>query len=205
MRNRLTIIPIAALVLAAFGDKRPKASDANAAEVSAVSSESTSASAPTPVVTGPVSFEDANTAFKGRRYAKAARLLATYTTAKPDNVWGYYMLGLSAWKAGDHDRAVDAFQRALEQDSTHVKSHLNLTRVLLEQGKPQDALSSVETALRIDSASSEGFRLLGRVKSALGETTGANDAYHGSLVTGDHDVLAPNNLAGDASGPGHLD
>src|SRR5438034_10665138 len=121
MRNRLTIIPIAALVLAACGDKRPKASDANAAEVSAVSSESTSASAPTPVVTGPVSFEEANTAFKEKRYDEAARLFATYSTAKPDNVWGYYMLGLSAWKAGDRDRAVDAFRRALEQDSTHVK------------------------------------------------------------------------------------
>ena len=67
--------------------------------------------------------------------------------------------------------------------------------MLLEQGKPQDALSSVETALRIDSASSEGFRLLGRVKSALGDTTGAIDAYHRSLVLDDHDVWSLNNLA----------
>jgi len=129
MRNRLTIIPIAALVLAACGDKRPKASDANAAEVSAVSSESTSASAPTPVVTGPVSFEEANTAFKEKRYDEAARLFATYSTAKPDNVWGYYMLGLSAWKTGDRDRAVDAFRRALELT-------LEVGRVLLERRLP---------------------------------------------------------------------
>ncbi len=195
MRNRITLISIAAFMLAACGDKRPHTSDANAAEVSPLSSESASASAPTPAVTGPVSFEDANSAFKEKRYADAARLFATYTTAKPDNVWGYYMLGLSAWKAGDHDRAVDAFQRALEQDSTHVKSHLNLTRVLIEQGKPQDALSSVEAALKIDSASSEGFRLLGRVKSALGDTTGAVDAYRRSLVLDERDVWSLNNLA----------
>src|SRR2546430_3131831 len=155
MRNRITLIPIAAFILAACGDKRPHTSDATAGEVSPVSSESASASAPTPAVTGPVSFEDANTAFKAKRYDEAARLFATYTTAQPDNVWGHYMLGLSAWKAGDRDRAVEAFRHALEQDSTHVKSHLNLTRVLLEQGKPQDALSSVEAALKIDSASSE--------------------------------------------------
>ena len=195
MRNRITLISIAAFVLAACGDKRPHTSDANAAEVSPVSSESASASAPTPAVTGPVSFEDANTAFKEKRYAEAARLFATYTTAKPDNVWGYYMLGLSAWKAGDHDRAVDAFQRALEQDSTHVKSHLNLTRVLLEQGKPQDALSSVETALRIDSASSEGFRLLGRVKGELGDSPGAVAAYQHAIVLDGRDVWSMNNLA----------
>ena len=195
MRNRITLISIAAFVLAACGDKRPRTSDANAAEVSPVSSESASASTPTPAVTGPVSFDDANTAFKEKRYDEAARLFATYTTAKPDNVWGYYMLGLSAWKAGDHDRAVDAFQRALEQDSTHVKSHLSLTSVLIEQGKPQDALSSVEAALKIDSASSEGFRLLGRVKSALGDTTGAVDAYRRSLVLDERDVWSLNNLA----------
>src|SRR5437762_4764394 len=195
MRNRITLIPIAAFILAACGDKRPHTSDANAAEVSPVSSESASASTPTPAVTGPVSFDDANTAFKQKRYADAARLFATYTTAKPDNVWGYYMLGLSAWKAGDHDQAVDAFQRALEQDSTHVKSHLNLTRVLIEQGKPQDALSSVEAALKIDSGSSEGYRLLGRVKDVLGDTTGAIDAYRRSLVLDDHDVWSLNNLA----------
>src|SRR5947199_164611 len=141
MRNGITIIPIAAFILAACGDKRPKASDANAAEVSAVSSELSSASAATPAVTGPVSFEEANTAFKAKRYDDAARLITTYTTEHPDNVWGYYLLGLSAWKTGDRDRAVDAFRRALEKDSTHVKSQLNLSRVLIEQAKAQGGLA----------------------------------------------------------------
>src|SRR5207244_1294608 len=73
-------------------------------------------------VAGPVSFEDANTAFKQKRYDEALRLLTAYTTEKPDKVWGYYMLGLSAWKAGDRETAVNAFTLALEKDSTHVKS-----------------------------------------------------------------------------------
>ena len=72
---------------------------------------------------------------------------------------------------------------------------MNLTRVLIEQGKPQDALSSVEAALKIDSGSSEGYRLLGRVKDVLGDTTGAIDAYRRSLVLDDHDVWSLNNLA----------
>jgi len=195
MRNGITIIPIAAFILAACGDKRPKASDANAAEVSAVSSESSSASAATPVVTGPVSFEEANTAFQAKRYDEAARLLTTYTTEHPDNVWGYYLLGLSAWKTGDRDRAVDAFRRALEKDSTHVKSQLNLSRVLIEQDKAQDALPHVEAALKIDSGSSEGFRLLGRVKSELGDTSGAIAAYQHAIVLDGRDAWSMNNLA----------
>jgi len=82
---------------------------------------------------------------------------------------------------------------------------LNLTRVLIEQGKPQDALSSVEAALKIDSGSSEGFRLLGRVKSALGDATGAIDAYHRSLVLDDRDVWSLNNLAIVYLGQGKFD
>jgi tetratricopeptide (TPR) repeat protein len=205
MRNRISLIPIAALILAACGDKRPKASDANAAEVSTASSTPTGGATPAPVATQPVSFERANAAFKQRRYDEASRLFATYTTDQPHNVWGYYMLGLSAWKTGDRDGAVDAFQRGLEQDSTHVKSHLNLTRVLLEQGKPHDALSSVEAALTIDSGSSEGFRLLGRVKSALGDTTEAIDAYRRSLVLDDRDGWSLNNLAIVYIGQGKFD
>ena len=195
MRNRITLISIAAFLLGACGDKHPKASDANAAEVSTVSTTPTGGSTPGPVATEAASFESANAAFKQKRYDEASRMFATYTTNQPHDVWGYYMLGLSAWKTGDRDGAVDAFQRALEQDSTHVKSHLNLTRVLIEQGKPQDALSSVEAALKIDSGSSEGYRLLGRVKDVLGDTTGAIDAYRRSLVLDDHDVWSLNNLA----------
>jgi len=205
MRNRITLISIAAFILGACGDKHPKASDANAAEVSTVSSTPTGGSTPAPVATPPVSFESANAAFKQRRYDEASRMFATYTTDQPHNVWGYYMLGLSRWKTGDRDGAVDAFKRALEQDSTHVKSHLNLTRVLIEQGKPQDALSSVEAALKIDSGSSEAFRLLGRVKSALGDTTRAIDAYRRSLVLDDRDVWSLNNLAIVYLGQGKFD
>ena len=163
--------------------------------MSTVSTTPTGGSTPGPVATEAASFESANAAFKQKRYDEASRMFATYTTNQPHDVWGYYMLGLSAWKTGDRDGAVDAFQRALEQDSTHVKSHLNLTRVLIEQGKPQDALSSVEAALKIDSGSSEGYRLLGRVKDVLGDTTGAIDAYRRSLVLDDHDVWSLNNLA----------
>src|SRR5437773_5523279 len=195
MRNRISLIPIAALMLGACGDKTPKSSDANAAEVSTTAPETPGVARPPAVATGPVSFADAQTAFKEKRYDEAARLFATYSTAQPDNIWGYYMLGLSAWKQGDRDRAVDAFRRALEQDSTHVKSQLNLSRVLIEQDKAQDALPHVEAALKIDSGSSEGFRLLGRVKSELGDTAGAIGAYRQSLVLDDRDVWSLNNLA----------
>src|SRR6266545_5079648 len=88
---------VAAFVAGACGDKHPRSGDANAAEVTTASPESASVTAPTsPSATGPVSFADAKAAYAGKRYDESVRLLTTYTTEHPDNVWGYYMLGLSA-------------------------------------------------------------------------------------------------------------
>jgi len=195
MRSFKLIPIVAACVLGACRDTTPKSSDANAAEVSTPSPETPGVARPPAVATGPVAFADAQTAFKEKRYDEAARLFATYSTAQPDNIWGYYMLGLSAWKQGDRDRAVEAFKQALEKDSTHAKSHLNLSRVLIEQDKAQDALPHVQAALRVDSTSSQAFRLLGRVKGELGDTGAAIAAYQRSIVLDGSDVWSMNNLA----------
>jgi len=73
MRNRISLIPIAALMLGACGDKTPKSSDANAAEVSNDRTGNPGVARPPAVATGPVSFADAQTAFKEKRYDEAAR------------------------------------------------------------------------------------------------------------------------------------
>jgi len=191
------IVPclIAAFLAGACGDKTPKSSDANAAEVSTVPPETAGAPPATAVVTGPVSFDDATAAFKEKRYDEAVQLFTTYTAGQPENAWGYYMLGLSAWKAGDRERALDALTLALEKDSTHVKSHLNLSRVLIEQGKAAEALPHVEAVLRIDSTSGEGFRVLGRVRDGLGDRDGAIEAFKRAIVLDGGDAWSLNNLA----------
>jgi tetratricopeptide (TPR) repeat protein len=104
------------------------------------------------------------------------------------------MLGLSAWKNGDHTRALEAFDAALRLDPNHRKSLLNSARVLLETGKPEDALDRVQRALTLEPLSSEALRLEGRAAYALGRTDQAIDAYHGALGIDDQDVWAMNNL-----------
>lgn len=196
--RKLSIIPcvIAAFVAGACGDRHSQSSDANAAEVTTVSPETSSVATPTGSVSAePVSFETANTAFTEKRYDEAVRLFTTYTTEKPDNVWGFYMLGLSAWKTGDRDAAVRGFTQALEKDSTHGKSRLNLSRVLIEQGKAQEALPYVEGVVKLDSTSNEGYRLLGRVKRELGDSTGAIEAFKKAIVLDERDAWSMNNLA----------
>jgi Flp pilus assembly protein TadD len=149
---------------------------------------------PALVISGPVTFELADSAYRERRYDDATTLFKAYTDSRPTNGWGFYMLGLSAWKSGDRDQAESAFVQALSLDSTHVKSHLNLSRVLLEDGKPDSALVHIEQAIALDSTSSEPLRLQGRAFEAQGKTDDAIVAYQHAIVKNDSDTWAMNNL-----------
>ncbi|HET7296691.1 MAG TPA: tetratricopeptide repeat protein, partial [Gemmatimonadales bacterium] len=187
---------IAAFIAGACGGSHSQTGDANAAEVTTDSPDSGSPSTPTRSPSaGPVSFDDGKAAFDGKRYDESARLFTAYTTEHPDNVWGYYMLGLSQWKAGDRDAAARALRVAIEKDSTHVKSRLNLSRVLIEQGKASEALPEVETVVGIDSTSNEGYRVLGQVKAELGDSSGAIEAFKRAIVLAERDVRSMNGLA----------
>lgn len=140
------------------------------------------------------SYADAERAFQGGRYEEAAGMFQGYTESNPDNAWGQYMLGLSAWKTGDRTRALEAFDAALRLDPAHRKSLFNSARVLLETERPQDALERVQQALAIEPLSSEGLRLLGRARYELGNEEDAIDAYQRALAIDDRDVWAMNNL-----------
>jgi Flp pilus assembly protein TadD len=189
---------IAAYAFAACGDRNPD--HARASEPASSSSASitpvsdVSGERPIRVISGPVTFELADSAYRDRRYDDAAALFKTYTEGRPTNPWGFYMLGLSAWKSGDRVQAESAFVQALTLDSTHVKSHLNLSRVLLEGEQPESALVHIETALQLDSTSSEPLRLQGRAFEALGRTDDAIVAYQRAIVKNDSDTWAMNNL-----------
>jgi predicted Zn-dependent protease len=141
-----------------------------------------------------VSFDEAHAAFTGGRYQEAVTLFTGYTANHPHNPWGFYMLGLSDWKAGDLAGAEMAFNTALSLEPTHERSLYNSARVLLEEGKAGDALPRVEQAISQDSTSSEGYRLLGRTRYELGDVDEAIAAYQKALVLDGNDVWAMNNL-----------
>ena len=188
----------ATYVFAACGDRNPdqaRASEPVTSSSSSVTPASTVGSEkPALVISGPVTFELADSAYRDRRYDDATTLFKTYTENRPSNPWGFYMLGLSAWKSGDRAQAESAFVQALSLDSTHVKSHLNLSRVLLEDGQPDSALTHIEAAIALDSVSSEPLRLQGRAFEALDKTDDAIVAYQHAIVRDSGDVWAMNNL-----------
>lgn len=149
---------------------------------------------PSFVVPENVSYEMAETAFIEKRYGEAVAMLEVYTVNTPANPWGHYMLGLSAWKSGDRERAVTAFDSSLALDPNHVKSLVNLGRVLLELGRADEALVKLETARTLDSGSVDVYRVLGRTYGELDRTEEAIDSYRRAIVIDGKDAWSMNNL-----------
>src|SRR5690606_4952270 len=141
-----------------------------------------------------VLFSDAERVFRAGDYDEAAALFEAYAARRPDNPWGHYMLGISAWRAGDHPRAEAALKRTLEVDPKHAKGLINLARVLLEQRKASDALEYAEQVVVLDPESGEAWRVLGNARSDLGMTEDAEEAYRKALVLDHRDSWTMNNL-----------
>ena len=199
-------IASAALVLAAF--VAGCGTDEETFSQKSVSKNDTNTPAPavdtTPEPTPPVAvtqpaveatYENSETAFLEGRYDEAFDLFTIYTAKRSENPWGHYMLGMSAWKSGRLDEAQTAFTHAIELDSTLVKAHLNLARVLLESHQPTAALTAIESALVIDAASSAARRLQGNAYHSLGNIEDALVSYRTAIQIDPEDAWSMNNLA----------
>ena len=147
-----------------------------------------------PTNTDRVSFADGEAAYNARNYTEATGIFARYTEQRPNNAWGHFMLGLSAWKGGDRARSEEAFDAALRIDPDHFKSLVNSSRVLLEQKRPDEAVERLTRAAELDPTSSNVQRLLGRAYHAQGKIDDAVVAYRQAIEINEKDSWAMNNL-----------
>jgi len=204
--HHLTFAAAAVLAAACSDADRPSTGSTSSGSTTTVSTGAATPSAtasstgsadkvrPYAVATVVPTYADAERAFHRGRYEEAASMFEAYSESDPENAWGHYMLGLSAWQIGDHTRALEAFDAALRIEPSHRKSLLNSARVLIEIGRPKDALARVQQALAIEPLSSEGLRLLGRSYHEVGDIDQAIDAYQRAIAIDDRDVWAMNNL-----------
>jgi Flp pilus assembly protein TadD len=141
-----------------------------------------------------VTYGEAERVFQTGEYAKAAELFTAYSERVPTNPWGHYMLGISAWRGGDHVHAEAALRRTIEVDAKHTKGLLNLARVLLEQEKASDALDFVLQVVAMEPELGEGWRVLGNVRTEMRMSDDAAEAYRKAILIDPMDAWTINNL-----------
>lgn len=146
------------------------------------------------VIPANVSYADAESVFRTKDYRTATEMFDVYTKAHEQNPWGFYMLGMSAWRSGQLDRAKAAFDDALALDPKHVKSLVNASRVLLESDQPAEAEKYLARAVEIDPASADVYRVMGRTQALLGNVEDALEAYRTALAIAPEDTWSMNNM-----------
>jgi Flp pilus assembly protein TadD len=140
------------------------------------------------------SYSDGEAAYTAGKYGDAVKLFDQYTEQKPKNPWGHYMLGLSAWKAGDLEKSEKSFNEALRLDPDHFKSLLHLSRLLVDQKRYEDAVVRLTHAGELDPNSADVQRLLGRAFTGQGKTDEAVAAYRRTIELDAKDAWTMNNL-----------
>ena len=112
-----------------------------------------------------------------RRAAKAAREVEDELSAGD-----WYELGLELEVATPAE-ARDAYRRALELDAHHADAHVNLGRLLHEQGLVEEAERHYRLALREAPDHATAAYDLGIALEDLGRPADAIEAYRAALVT----------------------
>jgi len=115
--------------------------------------------------------------------ARAEPLARGVVALEPDNVktaqdWYDAALELEPYAP---DEARQAYHRALELDPSHVDAHLNLGRLLHEDGRAEDAEAEYRRALALNAAYATAAFNLGIALEDLGRAAEAIQAYEQAL------------------------
>jgi tetratricopeptide (TPR) repeat protein len=95
-------------------------------------------------------WREGNRAFHRRAYDEAVAWFLADAEARPDRAYTHYMLGLTAWKAGQLDVAVEAMERSAGLNDRSIRTFINLSRIRNDRGEFDGALEAAERALLLD-------------------------------------------------------
>ena len=110
---------------------------------------------------------------KLNRPADAARHFASVVARTPDDAAAHFNLGTALTVAGDYDRAVQEYGRALTLRPAYPQAHTNLGSILLARGDTATAAAHFAAAIQLDPTNAQASYNAGVAAGRLGRYTEA--------------------------------
>jgi tetratricopeptide (TPR) repeat protein len=132
--------------------------------------------------------------FKDGDFGSASRYLEAEVQQHPDRFYPAYLLGISRWKEGKRDEAIESLTSAASLDPGSLKARVNLGRVLNDAGRFEEALESSDQAIAIDPESSPAHNVRGRALLNLRRKDEAIESFKTSIGKDPANAYAQNNL-----------
>ncbi len=106
-----------------------------------------------------------------------------------------YSQGIAAWKNGQLELAEARLLESVKRRPDHVKSRINLARILIERGRFAEARNQAASAAALDPGSGSAHRTLARALALVGHCSRALATYETALWIDPDDRWSLNNMA----------
>ena len=115
------------------------------------------------------------------RLAEAAAVYERILQSAPRHADALHLLGVIAYQAGDHDRAIDLIRRAIAVAPNHMQSHNMLGLALMRRGELDQAMGSFRNAIALEPGA-QVYNNLGTALKQQGRLEEAVESYRQALA-----------------------
>jgi tetratricopeptide (TPR) repeat protein len=102
----------------------------------------------------------------------------------------YYNLGNAYYKIKDYDKAIDFFNKSIEQDPSLLHAHYNLSLALIQQGRGAEANEILQSLLEKDPDNTAVLQIIGYSLYVQGKGEEALDVFDKILELKSNDLNA---------------
>lgn len=120
-------------------------------------------------------------------------LAVSATWASPESYLDY-LRGLSEERAGHITKALDAYERVVQQDPQALEVFRDIAQLHLRLGHPEEALKAAERVKELAPKDPASYLFLGNVRVAQGNLAKAAEAYEEALKLDPQNLRAMENL-----------
>jgi predicted Zn-dependent protease len=130
------------------------------------------------------------------RLNQTDRAIAEFRTAidlAPDHPRTYYQLALALRSKQDEAGEEQALNHALAIDDHYAPAQCEMGRILLEEHRPADAVSHLNSAVQYNPRSEEGYFLLAKAYAGLGQKDKSNEMVKRLVIVRKENRATPGN------------